>query len=66
MRLFITGGTGFVGSNFLNEAHRRGHDILAFVVAPTANLALSWIILRSGVIDRWSNSMEATSPQSMP
>ena len=27
MKLFVTGGTGFVGSHFVNEAHRRGHEL---------------------------------------
>jgi nucleoside-diphosphate-sugar epimerase len=29
MKLFVTGGTGFVGSHFLNTAHARGHEIVA-------------------------------------
>lgn len=29
MKLFVTGGTGFVGSHFLNVAHARGHEIVA-------------------------------------
>lgn len=29
MKLFVTGGTGFVGSHFINAAHRAGHDIVA-------------------------------------
>jgi nucleoside-diphosphate-sugar epimerase len=29
MKLFVTGGTGFVGSHFINAAHRAGHDIIA-------------------------------------
>lgn len=28
MRLFITGGTGFVGSNFINLAHENGHELI--------------------------------------
>lgn len=33
-RLFVTGGTGFVGSNFLNAATRAGHDIVALCRPP--------------------------------
>ena len=29
MRIFVTGGTGFIGSYFVNQAHAAGHDILA-------------------------------------
>lgn len=29
MKLFVTGGTGFVGSHFINAAHRAGHVIIA-------------------------------------
>ncbi len=29
MRIFVTGGTGFVGSHFLNAAVGRGHDVVA-------------------------------------
>jgi nucleoside-diphosphate-sugar epimerase len=29
MRIFLTGGTGFIGSHFINQAHAAGHDILA-------------------------------------
>lgn len=29
MRIFLTGGTGFVGSNFINEAHSRGIKVIA-------------------------------------
>jgi UDP-glucose 4-epimerase len=29
MRIFLTGGTGFVGSYFLNAAHAAGHEVIA-------------------------------------
>lgn len=29
MRLFVTGGTGFIGSNFINHAHNMGHEVVA-------------------------------------
>ena len=29
MRLFLTGGTGFIGSHFINQAHAAGHGIVA-------------------------------------
>lgn len=29
MRIFLTGGTGFVGSNFINEAYRKNFEIIA-------------------------------------
>jgi nucleoside-diphosphate-sugar epimerase len=29
MRIFLTGGTGFIGSHFINEAHIRGYQVVA-------------------------------------
>jgi nucleoside-diphosphate-sugar epimerase len=29
MKVFVTGGTGFIGSHFLNQAHDAGHEIIA-------------------------------------
>jgi len=29
MKIFLTGGTGFIGSNFLNSAHRSGYEVIA-------------------------------------
>lgn len=29
MKIFLTGGTGFVGGHFINEAHARGYEIIA-------------------------------------
>ena len=29
MKIFLTGGTGFIGSHFVNQAHRAGHEIIA-------------------------------------
>jgi nucleoside-diphosphate-sugar epimerase len=29
MKLFVTGGTGFIGSHFLNQAIAAGHDVIA-------------------------------------
>jgi nucleoside-diphosphate-sugar epimerase len=29
MKIFLTGGTGFIGSNFINIAIKKGHDIVA-------------------------------------
>jgi UDP-glucose 4-epimerase len=29
MKLFVTGGTGFVGSHFINQAHAAGHKVIA-------------------------------------
>jgi len=29
MKIFLTGGTGFIGSNFINHAHQKGHTIVA-------------------------------------
>lgn len=29
MRIFLTGGTGFIGSHFINQSHDAGHEIIA-------------------------------------
>lgn len=29
MKIFLTGGTGFIGSHFINHCHEAGHDVLA-------------------------------------
>ena len=29
MRIFLTGGTGFIGSHFINTAHAAGHEVVA-------------------------------------
>jgi nucleoside-diphosphate-sugar epimerase len=29
MRLFLTGGTGFIGSHFIDQAHAAGHEVVA-------------------------------------
>jgi nucleoside-diphosphate-sugar epimerase len=29
MKIFLTGGTGFIGANFINAAHAAGHEIVA-------------------------------------
>ena len=34
MRVFVTGGTGFIGSHFINQAHAAGHDLVALRRSP--------------------------------
>ncbi|BDS06764.1 CDP-abequose synthase [Oceaniferula spumae] len=34
MKIFLTGGTGFIGSHFINQAHEAGHEIVAHRRAP--------------------------------
>jgi nucleoside-diphosphate-sugar epimerase len=34
MKLFLTGGTGFIGSHFINQAHVVGHEIVALRRSP--------------------------------
>lgn len=34
MKIFLTGGTGFIGSHFINQAHAAGHDIVALRRTP--------------------------------
>ncbi len=36
LRLFVTGGTGFIGSHFLNQALAAGHEVLALRRSPTS------------------------------
>jgi nucleoside-diphosphate-sugar epimerase len=34
MKIFVTGATGFIGSYFVNESHRRGHELKALRRTP--------------------------------
>lgn len=34
MRIFLTGGTGFIGSHFINQTHAAGHEIIALRRSP--------------------------------
>jgi UDP-glucose 4-epimerase len=48
MKIFLTGGTGFVGSHFINEAHKVGHEVIALKridsnTRVTLNRDPSWI-----------------------
>ncbi len=36
MKLFLTGGTGFIGSHFINQAHAAGHEIRALRRSPAS------------------------------
>jgi nucleoside-diphosphate-sugar epimerase len=37
MRIFLTGGTGFIGSHFINQAHKEGHEIVALRRSSNSN-----------------------------
>ena len=34
MKIFVTGGTGFIGSHFINQAHEAGHEVVALRRSP--------------------------------
>jgi len=36
MKLFVTGGTGFIGSHFVNAAHAAGHEVVALRRSPAS------------------------------
>ena len=36
MRIFVTGGTGFIGSHFLNHAFKAGHEVVALRHSPAS------------------------------
>jgi nucleoside-diphosphate-sugar epimerase len=36
MRIFVTGGTGFIGSHFINQAHEAGHELVAHRRSPAS------------------------------
>jgi nucleoside-diphosphate-sugar epimerase len=40
MKLFVTGGTGFIGSHFLNMAISAGHDVVALRRSPTSKSSI--------------------------
>jgi nucleoside-diphosphate-sugar epimerase len=41
MKIFLTGGTGFIGSHFINHAHAVGHDIIALRRTPESHPRIS-------------------------
>jgi len=41
MRLLVTGGSGFVGGHVLDEARRRGHEVVALARSDTATAAVA-------------------------
>lgn len=45
MRLFVTGGTGFIGSHFVRYALGHAHDIVALRRAPDSAMRLESIVL---------------------
>ena len=44
MKIFVTGGTGFIGSHFLNHALRSGHEVVALRRSPHSAPAVGLII----------------------
>lgn len=64
MKLFVTGSTGFIGSHFLNEALKSGHEILSLqrsaASCPRITLeethALRWLV--KGMTDVESKDLE--------
>jgi len=60
MKLFVTGGTGFIGCHFLNAAHEAGHELVALRSSPR-NLCLP---LRGE--PRWVHkNLEQVKPEDM-
>ena len=41
MRLLVTGGSGFLGGYVLDEARRRGHEVVALARSDTATAAVA-------------------------
>ena len=40
MKIFLTGGTGFIGSHLVNQAHQLGHEIVALRRSPQSEARL--------------------------
>lgn len=40
MNIFVTGGTGFIGSHFIDQALKRGHNVLALRRSPESKLRI--------------------------
>lgn len=57
MKVFVTGGTGFIGSHFLNQCHHAGHEILALRRSPVSIPRISltknprWLTKEMGEVD---------------
>lgn len=61
MKLFVTGGTGFIGSHFLRLALQAGHQVLALRRAnsqPRIPLAIQPTWLDGNLNDDWSKILE--------
>jgi nucleoside-diphosphate-sugar epimerase len=59
MKIFVTGGTGFIGSHFLNQAAEAGHKIVALRRSPQAGSRISL-----ATAPQWVNSsMEDIRPE---
>ena len=61
MKLFLTGGTGFIGSHFLKAALEAGHQVLALrreYSQPRLSLSLQPIWLQGSLSDDWSSALK--------
>lgn len=58
MKIFITGGTGFVGKNFINLALLKGHKIFAISRKKQKKRNKNLIWLHGKLTDDWSNELK--------
>jgi nucleoside-diphosphate-sugar epimerase len=58
MKLFLTGGTGFIGSHFVNQAHAAGHEIVGLRRTPASTPRVA-LVKEPFWIDKAQDEVEA-------
>lgn len=62
MKIFVTGGTGFIGSHFVRTAITEGHEVIALRrpgSMPRINLQVQPRWIEGNLADDWSNELQS-------
>ena len=60
MRIFVTGGSGFIGKSFIKEASKKNNFIFFLSRKKQKRINSKVKILRGGLDDDWSNYLKKT------